>query len=257
MDEMLIRGLLFAAMSFSVIGQVSGDRYEPLKRALGLSDSQMSQLQRRSSAAITITQPTPTAQPAINVARRASGNTSTDRPKQAADSLRDRILDHSQRAKLALIENVLDRYDAASQAIVLGLISAQQWPGGSLCYYPIRTYPSEFGLSDSQVRQFEQLQQAAREPLYAQIMQKENHRLELLNSGIRADSLTVVQLVSDISKLRKEAADTKPQRDLALVMLDDGQKAKLAEFETALQLASEGIELGLIPDPPKGEVLCN
>jgi len=244
---MLFRGFLLAAVSFSVMGQVSGDRYEPLTRALGLSDSQMSQLQRRSPAAITITQPTTTAQRTI---------TRTDLLKQAADSLRDRILDHSQQAKLALIENVLDRYDAASQAIVLGLISAQQWPGGSLCYYPIRTYASEFCLSDSQVRQFEQLQQAAREPLYAQIMQKENHRLELLNSGISADSLIVVQLVSDISNLRKQAADTRPRRDLALAMLDDGQKAKLAEFEIALQLASEAIELGLILDPPKGEILC-
>ena len=138
-----------------------------------------------------------------------------------ADSLRDRVLDRSQQAKLAAIENVLNRYHAASEAIVLGLISVRQWPGAPLCYYPIRTFASEFGLSDSQVRRFEQLEQSARDLLVG-----------------------------------KQAADARPRRDLAVAILDDGQRAKLAEFETALQVLNEAIELGLIPDPPKGELLC-
>ena len=87
-------------------------------------------------------------------------------------------LDDSQRARLAVIAKVLERWKEASVAIRLGLIGAQQWPGGSLCYYPIRAYGSDFGLSDSQVRQFEQLQQDVEEPLFAHIRDIEKHRLE-------------------------------------------------------------------------------
>ncbi len=121
-------------------------------------------------------------------------------------------VDQSQKAKLEEIEKVLHRWDDASQAIALGLISAQQWPGSTLCYYPIRPYSSDLGLTDSQIRQLEQLQQAVA---------------------------------------------TKPKRDQALAVLDNSQKSKLAAFETALLLASEAIARGLIPDPPKGEVLCH
>jgi hypothetical protein len=249
MNEMLFRGLLSTVTSLSVLGQVSGNRYEALKQALGLRDSQVWQLQQVSRAAITINRPTPAA------ARRAINRTNV--LTQNGYSLRDPILDDSQQTKLAVIEKVLDRSDTASLAITLGLISAQRWPGRSLCYYPIRAYASELGLSESQVWQLERLQQAAREPLYAQITEKENRRLEFLNSGGSADSPTVVQLISEISKLQKQAAETRPERDLALAVLDDTQKAKLAAFETALQLAREAIELGLTPDPPKGEVLCH
>jgi hypothetical protein len=105
------------------------------------------------------------------------------------------------------IEKVLDRSEAASLAIVQGLISAQQWPGRSLCYYPIGAYASEFHLSDSQVELLERLRQAA---------------------------------------------EIGPRRDLALAVLDDAQKALFAEFETALELAREAIELGLIPGPAEG-----
>ncbi len=137
-----------------------------------------------------------------------------------------------------------------------------------MCYQPIFNYlyyfkdvdVLKFGLSDSQVRQLVQLKRAAREPLYAQIKEKEKRRSELLSSGISADSPAVVQLVSDISKLWEQVARTsvtRPPRDLALAVLDEAQRAKVAAFETALQLASEAIDLGLIPDTTKGEVLCH
>ena len=41
------RAFLFAATLSSALGQVSGNHYEALKDALGLSDSQVSQLQHR------------------------------------------------------------------------------------------------------------------------------------------------------------------------------------------------------------------
>ncbi len=235
---MLFRGLLFAGISFSVLGQAPAGDHEALKHALGLSDSQLSQLQ----------------QGRVEERRRLAidrGTTDTSLPTPAG-----RILDDSQIARLAVIEKALN-HQAAAEAIVLGLISAQQWPGGpeSLCYYSISNYAYKkvdalgLGLTDSQVRQFEQLEQAARGHLDAQIIEKEKRRSELLRSGIRADSPTVVQLVSDISKLWDQTARTgtqHPQRDLARAVLDDAQKAKFAAFGTALQLASEALDLALI-----------
>jgi hypothetical protein len=210
--------LLFLALSFSCLGQVLGDHYQTLKDALGLSDSQVRELH--------------------------------------TGSLQLRILDDSQRARLTAIEKVFQSYELASQAFTLGLISERQWRGTSLCYYPITSYASELGLSDSQVHKFHQLQHDAREPFNAHIAEKENHRLGLLNSGISADSPTVTQLMSDIGKLQKEAADARPPRHFVLAILDDARKARFAEFETALHVATDAIELGLIPAPPNSEALC-
>jgi hypothetical protein len=248
MKEMLLRGILFAVISLSVLGQVSGNRYEALIQALGLSDFQVWQLQQGSPAAIAINPRTPAS------AFRRIGETNV--PAQSGYSLRDRVLDDLQRTKLAAIEKVLDRWDTASLAITLGLISAQQWPGGPLCYSPIRAYESGLGLSQSQVLQFERLQQAAEEPRIAQIWERMNRRSEFLNSGGSADSPAVVQLLSEISKLQEQVARTRPERDLTLAVLDDTQRAKFAAFEAALPLAKDAIELGLIT-PKGGELLCH
>lgn len=179
---------------------------------------------------------------------------------QNQDALR--ILDDPQRAKLAEIGRVLDRWDAAAVTIVLGLISEQRWPGGSLCpFYPIGAYASyafalELGLTPAQIGQFEEIQRAAGEPLWAQVRAKDAQRLQLLNSGVGADSTEVVQLGFDIDKLQAQT-NARPRRDLALAVLDDAQRAKLAAFEAALQAANEAIELGLIPKPAVGEELCH
>ena len=168
------KSAVFVAASLSVLAQVPGSRYEGLKHALGLTDSQVWQLQHRSPEG--------------------------------------RILNDSQQAKLTAIERVLDRSELASLAITIGFIDIRQWPGGPLCHYPIHVYASELNLSDSQVERLERLRQAS---------------------------------------------DIKPRRDPALSALDDTQKAKLAAFETAVHLASEGVELGLIPRSRGGELLCH
>jgi hypothetical protein len=82
-------------------------------------------------------------------------------------------------------------------------------------------------------------------------------RSEVLNSGVSADSPTVVQLGSEENNLQAQIGKTRPPHDLALAVLDEAQKAKLAAFETGLQLAREAIELGLIPKPVMGEILCH
>jgi hypothetical protein len=165
-------------IALSVLGQESGNHYEALKQALGLSDAQLSQLQQR----------------------------------------RPTALDDSQRTSLAAIRKVLDRWDAADLALGVGLIDEKLWPAGMLCpFSSVRAYAyaKELGLSDAQVAQLDQLGQTAR------------------------------------------ATHTVPPRDLALAVLDDTQKVKLAEFETALQVANEAIELGLILKRGRPEVLCH
>ena len=125
MLEMLSRGLLLAAISISVQAQVSGDPSAALKHALGLTDSQVWQLQQERPRALAIEPTTtPAFRSALKVGDRSASNTASQ-PTQAEDSLRRRLLDDSQQVKLAVIEEVLHRSDAASGAIVLGLIGAQ------------------------------------------------------------------------------------------------------------------------------------
>jgi hypothetical protein len=212
--------LLLAAMATSVLAQQSRNPYSALKDALGLSDSQLAQIDN-------------------------------------AHYLRYQVLDESQRTRLAAIEKVLDLSEMASEAIVLGLITTEQWPGTSLCFYPIRGHSWELNLSVDQVSQFERLQQSVRDPLFRQIREKVALQQELLKAGMNSESPAVAQLESEISALSREAASARPQRDVLLALLDASQRAKLAAFEAALRVLSEAIELGLIPVPLKAEVLCS
>ena len=72
--------------------------------------------------------------------------------------------------------------------------------------------------------------------------------------GIAELGLSEFQL-SQFEELQRVGA--RPSRDQSSAVLDDVQKAKLAEFENGLKLADEAIELALIPRPLKGEPLCH
>jgi hypothetical protein len=120
-------------------------------------------------------------------------------------------------AKLMVIASVLHEDDLAAQAIILGLIGADQWPGRSLClFYPLRVYHSELQISDPQMQRFEELQQV----------------------------------------LQEHPAGAGASRQLARAILEPAQKEKIEAFEKALQLAARAIEAGLLPRVPKGELLC-
>ena len=172
-----------------------------------------------------------------------------------------RLLDDSQKSKIEAIQKTLDRWDAAAVSIGLGFIDEKEWPGSSACFhYPLRSFASyayalELGLTSAQMDQFEQIQQAASEPFWAQVREKTAQRSELLNSGLRMDSPEVVQLGAEIDKLQAQTNSTR--RNLALAVLDEAQRTKLAEFQSALQLVNEAIELGLISKLPVGEPLCH
>jgi len=197
---------------------VFGASYPELREALGLTDSQIVRLQQKTAG---------------------------------------QVLDETQQARLRVIASVLDRGEAGSEAIGLGVISPKQWLGSASCYYPVAVYAAEFDLIEDQVLQLEKLKQAAQDPFWQEVQQNNTRRMQLLNSGSRVDCPEVVQLDAETSQLWQDAANARPPRDLILAVLNDAQRTKITAFESDLQLASEAIELGLIPRPLKGEVLCH
>jgi hypothetical protein len=269
--RVLVLAVVWLSFALSVLGQASRDRYDArydaLKQALGLSDAQLSQLQQMPPPAMA--RPAPSGNQALVAIypmpgdRRPSGGFfggMTNLPARNEASLR--VLDDSQKSKLAVIQKTLDRWDAAAVAIGLGFIDEKEWPGGSAClFYPVAMYFSyayalELGLTPAQEEQFKEIQQAASEPFWAQVREKVTQRSELLNAGVSADSPAVVQLNAETDKLQAET-NSRPRRDLALAVLDEAQRAKLAAFVTALEVANEAIEIGLIPKPLVGEPLCH
>lgn len=242
-------------MAFSASAQAPGERYEALQRALGLTDFQVWQLQQKRSPAAA------NHAPGLVSAQRSAASRpaqSRDLPRGPAieDPRQMELLDQTQRAKLAEIEKILDRWEMASQTVALGLMKADDWPGMSLCSSRIETSRSELKITDAQVEEFERIEQAARQPVEQQIWQKMDLHVALLNSGSREDSPAVAEVMADIATLQKQFDGIKPPRDEALAVLDDSQRAQFAEFERALQLAREAIELRLFY-AIGGEVFCN
>jgi len=166
------------------------------------------------------------------------------------------LLDDTQRAKLAEIEKVLGRWEMAHQTVVLGLMKEDEWPGMPLCFSHFEAARSELDLTDVQIAEFERIEQAVRQPVEEEIRRKADYHRALLASGSREDSPAVVEVMADIAKLQRQFDEMKPPRDQGLAVLDDAQKAKLAEFGRTLELAREAIELRLFW-AVRGEVLCN
>ncbi len=232
----MLLGVLLLVGAVGVFGQ-------SLQDTLALTEMQIWQLRQEKPAAV--------APGGRAAAGRRPGDFAAMRPYEELldEALHNPILDASQQAKLAEIAKVLDRWNMASEAMVAGLINVQQWPGGISCIVP---HPSEFGLSDSQRKELEQIHA----PLKAAIAEKDAERLKLrLISGLRSDSAEIAQVDAEISELRAKWS-SEPLRSLSRAVLNDAQMAKLAAFEVDLKLVREAIELKLIPDPPKGEPLC-
>ena len=176
------------------------------------------------------------------------------------------ILDDVQRGKLAVIAPVLEKDTIAAAAISMNLIETPQWLRG-MCPYPPDYYAREFGLTDSQVSQLELLQQ----PLRALIFYKMKQRTELLRStgepayrhpgmpGRSGAQLSreVMEKNDEIVALMNTAHGAKSPRDLAWNILNKSQQEFFSEFATSLQIATEAIELGLLPPQFRGESLCH
>jgi hypothetical protein len=169
------------------------------------------------------------------------------------------VLDSAQQFRLADIAKVLHRIHTASGAMVLGLMDAREWPWGWTCPPPpfIAAYAQEFDLSAGQVTEFEQLEQAARQPIAEQEWAKQKRHRELLDSGASENSPEVTQLMAEISELMKQCAAVRPPRDAALAALTGIQRARFSAFEADLELAREAVELRLVVAPWPAEVLCH
>lgn len=111
------------------------------------------------------------------------------------------------------------------------------------------------GLTDTQVQALQQIQKnrsTANQAVFQQINAKQTQLNDLLNSGA-PDAFAIGQLQIDMANLRKQTNNTPSIRDQALAVLEAGQKAKLANLESVLQLqraANEAAGLGLIGQPP-------
>jgi hypothetical protein len=250
----LIPGVLLAGAAFVLTGQVSPDRYGRLIRELALTEAQMAQLPQVPPA------PVRTAPAGARVAAYAPHILPVPLPRPG-DLIPGSVLDNSQQLKLAEIGKVLHRWQAAFGAVVLGLIDVREWPWGWACppSSSIGAYSQEFALSSVQVTEFEQLEQAARQPNLEQQWAKQKRHRELLDSGASEDSPEVKQLMAEISELMKRYFEIRPPHDAALAVLNGTQRARLAEFQADLELAREAVELHLIVQPAGRdlEILCH
>jgi hypothetical protein len=227
----IVMRVLFAGclIALSLAGQ---GRFETLQHALALSDQQIAQLQQVKPW-----------------------------PPNEATRLRGAILDDAQRTKLTSIRKVLYG-DMAHLAARLGLINQKDWErrfGGTCLFYEIHEYasytrPSDLSLSTAQAERFEQIQRERDSPAWAESRAKGMQREALVNSGSPKDSPEVVALGLEINQLQARMHDPLP-RDTVMSILDSDQKAKFAEFEIQLEVASQAVQLGLIEY--MGEVLCH
>jgi hypothetical protein len=253
--------IYFAAtlLGISVFGQEPSSRFDALKQALALSDSQLEQLQRnllkppsanvQDSAVIAGAPPgsffgggrvdiyTPNARRSLAI-----------RTNARVEEQRQLLYD-SQRTKLDAIAKIFENGKVASLAIRLGLVTERDW-GGPICFDPILSYGShngdadELALTQTQMEQF-RLMEHDTKPLW--LLAKE-YDAQSLNPGPNSGGTTPspAQAKSALDKLRADV----------IAVLNDTQWTILAEFQNNLLLANQAVELGLTPRPPRGEPLC-
>jgi hypothetical protein len=154
---------------------------------------------------------------------------------------------------------VLQRYDTAASAIVLGLMDAEEWPSGWPCFVPnarADVYSKEFDLTAEQVRRFEQLQQDVRQQAVDKLWEIGNRYAKML-PGERLAPSEWAAVEKETAKWVKQRDEARPPRDLAMAVLSEAQKTKVAALRSDLELAREALDLHLIQVPPLPEVFCH
>ena len=165
------------------------------------------------------------------------------------------LLTEEQRKRLDAISSVLN-WPGAMAAAGTGIFSCGQWPGACACFYPIRDDPFGLGLSEDQILRFEKLRK--KHVLWLADLQHRRNEIEARIAAVRsADPLAAQALQRDADDLQRQADDVGAPRKAAHEILDEGQRAKLAVFESNLELVNQAIRLGLVAPPPRGEVLCH
>ena len=172
----LLFGCLMAAASWGVWGLGTAGDFAALKQALGLSDVQLAKLRQPKA---------PPVRPATGgIAFSYTGGARIATLERNGDPVQIAILDDAQRARLAEIDQVTARQDAAELATRFGLIPAGLWPG-EMCGYPIGVYSfaAELGLSEAQRQALTRLQWEAQE---AGARPRREQALAVLDEGQRA-----------------------------------------------------------------------
>ena len=257
--------LLLVATLTTLAAQESAQPFAAIRSALSLTDLQLLQLKQ------TLPAVKPTVKPIEGLERIGDFSNVNGVPFHpfvpAADARKVAMLDDAQRAKLAVFAPVLEKDTIAAAAISMNLIEAPVWLRGALCPSPEDYYAHKFGLSDFQVRQLALL----RQPFNALIAYKWKERAELLRlSGAQPQPLfpgpsrtgpplpkEIVEFDAEINSLIRMQQGAKPPRDLAWNVLNKSQQEFFNEFATSLQIATEAVELGLLPPQFRGESLCH
>jgi hypothetical protein len=170
----------------------------------------------------------------------------------------DQLSDAQQR-RLADTAKVLQQWDTAGGAVAMGLMDASDWPGEWPCFVPnsrIASYAKEYDLTSDQVDRLKQLQDEVRQRAVNGLMEIAGRVWKLSTSGANSPSETAA-LNEETARLVKQRDEARPPRDLALAILNDVQKAKVAALRADVELAREALELHLIRLPGLPEILCH
>jgi hypothetical protein len=157
-------GYVVAVLACTLVAQTSMER--GLREALDLSDLQLARIESAKEAArIAVEARRNGSQTAGRVPIYIANRTEPFRDPNAerAQSVREmrrQILTATQLDRLSAIEKVLERQQEVAEMVSLGVIDFGDWPGGALCYYPVRAGVPEFFLSDGQVRELERLRRS-------------------------------------------------------------------------------------------------
>lgn len=258
MPRSIVTCIGIAILGMNVFGQESASRFDALKQALVLSDSQLEQLQRNLSQPVRMNAPTgpPAAGApagsffgggvtiytpdglAVKQNRALRGNDRVDAQRQ--------LLNDSQRTKLDAIGKVLDRWDIAAFAVALGLVTQREWRN-TLCSIGLdyRGASSELVLTPYQLDQLMAMQRSSK-PLFEQARENDAQLHSLSNDHVPQDSPAAAVLRARMNILRTQVTS----------VLNTSQNATLVTFETDLELANEAEDLGLFPRRNVGDPLC-
>lgn len=239
--------------------------FASLRTLLGLSQTQIDELKRIESSPgaaqrrFGIIPPPPPGTLLVGDSnfRDWSGAPMQQRKEEYAQSVRARVLTPEQAAKLMDSAKVLAKPDLAGLTISLGLLKPNEWPGQTLCPYPVRSNFTELSLTDAQLQGFWQLERIARASIEQELAQKVSLRQQGVASGVDGAAIALQDLQREIQTLQARLHAVKPPSEQVMAMLDDRQRAEVSTFRTSLSAVSEAITLGLIAQPMRGEVLCH
>ena len=166
------------------------------------------------------------------------------------------VLTPSQDAELRLVAGVLERGQAASEAIRLGLISSIEWPGGGQCFDPDPQYETlGLGLTADQIAGLNRMIDENRSTVSVsdvRLVRSQRRLRELLDAAI-PDAGAIHQERTDLKSERSYAR--KSFLEPAWAILNELQRVRLEAFESELEVASEAVALKLLR-APGGEVFC-